>query len=387
MSNVEARCPGVFDAGAPLDAAIRAALADGVDLPSLPAGFAESIAVRVRGGGVARLPLQKWVARIAASLAVAACVAWAAVEIAIVAGGRVDQTEAFADALEMGGRDGGDAPEPPSAVEADLGAVPGDDGATADGSAPDGLDDIDEPDSPVSQPENRLADAPLLPASEDDDPCIISSGANKTGIDSGYRYNALSRIEVEFAFDAGALRRGMRIFGADREISSAGASVSFGIEREFGHAAFTFRDPDDPMENIVVSMGMKYSRGRCKVVVDQKNSVAHYIVGATTNITVSIPGVPAEESDLPIALFGNSADMKNGRLVYGGYKNSAKARIYRARFYTDDVLVRDLVPVVMDGVPGFLDMAGGGFTGPDADMADVFSASPATPELKCRSGE
>ena len=226
-------------------------------------------------------------------------------------------------------------------------------------------------------------DASATSATATGAPCIISNGKNKTGLDSGYRYNALSRIEVDYAFDA-IRRLGMRLFGADREITSDGTSVSFGIDEKSGDVVFVFSDADWPTENVVISTGMKPDRLRRTVVIDQKNNVAHCIAGATTNKTVAIPGVPAAEADLPVALFGDTAYSKGERYVYSGYGYSAKARIYRARFYTDDVLVRDLVPVVRDGVPGFRDLVGGGFVGPDETIAPgVFTASPSTPEDTC----
>jgi len=371
---------GTFDAGASLDIAIRVALLDAADLPSLPADFAGRLAAKVASAPKAIFP--RWIVRTAATIAVAAGAAWAAVEIAAAVAGGPTSVSAETDATER--VPPADATERVPPADATSATLPGGEEGRGKreevrGKREEGRGNGEE--GRGNGEEGR--DASATSATATGAPCIISNGKNKTGLDSGYRYNALSRIEVDYAFDA-IRRLGMRLFGADREITSDGTSVSFGIDEKSGDVVFVFSDADWPTENVVISTGMKPDRLRRTVVIDQKNNVAHCIAGATTNKTVAIPGVPAAEADLPVALFGDTAYSKGERYVYSGYGYSAKARIYRARFYTDDVLVRDLVPVVRDGVPGFRDLVGGGFVGPDETIAPgVFTASPSTPEDTC----
>ena len=211
-----------------------------------------------------------------------------------------------------------------------------------------------------------------------DDPCIISDGTAKTGINSGCFWGPLSRIEVEYAFDALSPLQ-MRIFGAD----SKTPRVAFYLNSS-ANASFGF-DTANPTNFSALSTAVAADTRRHVAIADQKAGKAYYVLktetGVTTNKTLTIPSTPVATAIRPIALFGNnSSDPAGFKSTFAGNDNSAKARIYRAKFYENDVLVRDLVPLVKAGIPGFRDEVSGAFVTVDQDsMLSAFSASATTP--------
>ena len=212
----------------------------------------------------------------------------------------------------------------------------------------------------------------------DDDPCIISDGTAQTGINSGCFWGPLSRIEVEYAFDALSPYQ-MRLFGADGQTPR----IAFYLNGS-GNASFGF-DSADHSAFSALTTGKTADTRRYVAVADQKAGKAYYILetetGVVTNWSGNIPSTPAAAATLPIALFGNiNAAPVSFKSTFKAGDNSAKARIYRAKFYEDDVLVRDLVPLVKAGFPGFRDEVSGDFVTVDQDsMRSVFSASATTP--------
>ncbi len=212
----------------------------------------------------------------------------------------------------------------------------------------------------------------------DDDPCIISDGTAQTGINSGFFWGPLSRIEVEYAFDALSPYQ-MRLFGADGQTPR----IAFYLNGS-GNASFGFDTADHSAFSALTTAKTADTR-RYVAVADQKTGKAYYILktetGVVTNWSGNIPSTPAAAATLPIALFGNiNAAPVSFKSTFKAGDNSAKARIYRAKFYEDDVLVRDLVPLVKAGIPGFRDQVSGDFVTVDRDaMLPAFSASPATP--------
>lgn len=212
----------------------------------------------------------------------------------------------------------------------------------------------------------------------EDDPCIISDGTAQTGFNSGYFWGPKSRIEIEYAFDAISPYQ-MRVFGADGAVPCASfylngvGNASFG----FDNAAGTAFDS--------LSTGSAATTRRYFIVADQPTSKAYYslVTGVSTNQIWSgnIKHVPTATATRALALFGNNQANPAGlKMTFVANNNSAKARIYRARFFTGGVLVRDLVPLVKGGVPGFRDLVSGDFLSADRDaILPAFSASPTTP--------
>lgn len=214
-------------------------------------------------------------------------------------------------------------------------------------------------------------------ASRAEDACIISDGTAQTGINSGYCWGPLSRVEVDFAFDATEPRQ-MRVIGADT--TDTRAKMSCYINGS-GQIAFGFNYTDSNEAFSGHNTGKAADTARHVIVADQKNRKAHYIDYETgvTNSTLDITGTPSVTSGIPLGLLG-TAIAKGMTTRFKDNNNSAKARIYRARFFTDDVLVRDLVPLVKGGKPGFRDLVGGAFVTADGNASlAALSASPATP--------
>ena len=208
-----------------------------------------------------------------------------------------------------------------------------------------------------------------------DDPCIISDGTPKTGINTGVRYGPDSRIELDYAFTT-TNRYQMRIIGRDYSspriafyIQGTG-KVAFGFDKA-DHSAFAAATTDIYADTL-----------RHTIFIDQPGGKAYFVTGGVTNKTVTIPSAVDTEATIPIALFGNTANngltMTFGEGTAPAY-NSAIARIYGAKFWKGDTLVRDLVPLVRGGIPGFLDRVSGAFlTAENNEQLAAFSASPAT---------
>ena len=98
---------------------------------------------------------------------------------------------------------------------------------------------------------------------------------------------------------------------------------------------------------------------RHKVVFDIRDGQIQYFTGSAVDRTVQIPSTAGltATGTVPIGLFGRISDSS------GAVKNgtSAKLRIYGAKFYKGDTLVKDFVPCVKGGVAGFRDTIGGTF--------------------------
>ena len=189
----------------------------------------------------------------------------------------------------------------------------------------------------------------------EDDPYIESDGTAQTGINSRYKWNALSRIEVDYAYTATTPVQ-MRVFGADWESPRASlylqgtGRVAFGFDK-VDHSGFDACTTSNLVDTV-----------RHTAVADQKLGKAWISTyGVTNGLVVTIPSTPTAESAVPIALFGSMDEGGFSGLKFHGSDNSAKARIYRVRFWTDDVLVHDYTPLVKGGVPGFIDAVDGAF--------------------------
>ena len=206
----------------------------------------------------------------------------------------------------------------------------------------------------------------------EDDPYIESDGSATTGINTRYKWNALSRIEIDYAFTDTS--RQMRLFGADRDATRASLyvqgtdRVAFGFDNA-AHSAFEA----STTSNIV-------DTARHTAVADQKLGKAWITTyGVTNGLVVTIPSTPAAECAVPMALFNGTTQGATHGLSFHGSDNAAKARIYRVRFWTDDVLVHDYTPLVKGGIPGFIDAVDGAFI--TGENIPTLSAGPATPSI------
>ena len=98
---------------------------------------------------------------------------------------------------------------------------------------------------------------------------------------------------------------------------------------------------------------------RHKVVFDIPQNQVQYFTGSAVAADVKIPSTAGltATGTVPIGLFGRISN-SSGAVKDG---TSAKLRIYGAKFYKGDTLVKDFVPCVKGGVAGFRDTIGGTF--------------------------
>ena len=207
----------------------------------------------------------------------------------------------------------------------------------------------------------------------EDDPYIESDGTAQTGINSRYKWNALSRVEVDYAYTATTPVQ-MRVFGADWEAPRASlylqgtGRVAFGFDSA-DHTAFTACTTSNLVDTV-----------RHTAIADQKLGKAWISTcGVTNGLVVAIPSTPTAEGAVPIALFGSMDTGGSTGLKFHGADNSSKARIYRVRFWTDDVLIHDYTPLVKGGIPGFIDAVDGAFI--TSENIATLTAGSATPRV------
>ena len=223
---------------------------------------------------------------------------------------------------------------------------------------------------------NLVSGEPLFEV--EDDPCIISDGTAQTGINTGFFWGPDARAEIDFAFDALAPQQ-MRVVGADQD---AAANMAFYLNSA-NNASWAFNASDETHTSTPHSTTLQADFRRRRIVADQAAKKAYYILAETgeTNRTTDIAGMPVSDASVPLALFGNASKMNGLTMTFVANNNSAKARIYGAKFYKGGNLVRDLVPLVKGGIPGFRDRVTGDFLTVDRDaILSGFSASPSTPE-------
>lgn len=193
-----------------------------------------------------------------------------------------------------------------------------------------------------------------------DDAFIESSGKTMTGVNSRYFWNMDSRVEIDFAFVGTTAQQ--RLFGADK----ASPRVCQYINGE-GRFCIGLDKSSSDTDFGGISFGFNPDTERHTLVIDQKRKESHYITDGVTNKTVGLPasGSGTQRATIPIALFGSMAVGGESGLVFhdksASMKNSANARIYRARFWTNDVLVHDYVPCMKGCVAGFKDLIDGEF--------------------------
>lgn len=208
-----------------------------------------------------------------------------------------------------------------------------------------------------------------------DDPCIISDGTPKTGINTGVCYGSDTRIEVDYAFTS-TNRFQMRICGYDGVSPRASlyiqgtGKVAFGFDNA-EHSAFAATTTDFWNDTL-----------RHTAIVDQPGGSAYYITCGVTNKTVTIPSMPTADAKVPLSILGNTSGKGLTMTFAEGTPpnyNAPMARVYGMKIWKGGTLVRNLEPLVRGGVPGFLDKVTGAFlTAENNEQLAAFSASPAT---------
>ena len=174
------------------------------------------------------------------------------------------------------------------------------------------------------------------------DPYIEGNGTS--GISTGYRMKGMSRLEVDFALTATNTQQ--RIFGSDanetfKTYMYIQGDYNYSIGAPWGQAY-----PSHKADLI-----------RHTAIIDVNHGWAGLVTGTTTNwsktTTTSYAG---QEADMPLSLFGRWSN------AYAtAFETMAKARIYGMKIYENNVLVRDFVPCIKDGVACFKDLVNGGF--------------------------
>ena len=206
----------------------------------------------------------------------------------------------------------------------------------------------------------------------DTDAYIESDGS--AGIDTGYRLKSVSRVELDFALvDISDVSKAPRVFGADKSHSELKLSGSLYVDsgsywrihigngtgnkehylkfKYSGESSETLHTCDTERHCLVIDYpARKFSMNVDSLVV--------------TNAFVSdVYPVEGSESTQTLALFAR-------QLLNGGFEKPSKSRIYGMKIYEDNVLVRDFVPCVKDGVKGFKDLLSGNIVcNPEAEGA------------------
>ncbi len=164
--------------------------------------------------------------------------------------------------------------------------------------------------------------------------------------DSGYYFNAGSRIEVDFSFVENA--NGDRIWGA-----STDTSVAMSAFYQNGSGNFSFLSGSGGTTPDYYSLGIRADTERHTAIYDVPGGKAYLITGNVTNKTATLAAgaAPAAQSTIPIGIFAD-CNNANGKSFSNHY---SKSRIYSIKFFTDGEPVKDYIPYVKEGVPGFKD--------------------------------
>lgn len=172
--------------------------------------------------------------------------------------------------------------------------------------------------------------------------------------DSGYYFNADSRIEVDFSFTTP--ENGKRIWGA-----STDTSVAMSAFYQNGSGNFSFLSGSGGTTPAYYSLGIKADTERHTAIYDVPGGKAYLITGDVTNKTATLAAgaAPAAQSTIPIGIFAD-CNNANGKSFSNHY---SKSRIYRIKFSTDGHPEenKDFIPYVKEGVPGFKDTISGEF--------------------------
>ncbi len=183
-----------------------------------------------------------------------------------------------------------------------------------------------------------------------DDPYIEADGTS--GISTGYRMKGTSRLEVDFALTEQTEQ--VRLFGDDANHETSLNTVLY-VSGGSSHFAITTGNG--------TSTATRYKAGtdtvRHTAIVDLPNDQVSLLTDGASdldNTTGVSGGFSGIEASMPLPLFG-----RWGNDYASSFANCAKARIYGVKIYENNVLVRDFVPCLKDGVACFKDLVGGGF--------------------------
>lgn len=157
------------------------------------------------------------------------------------------------------------------------------------------------------------------------------------------------RIEVDYAL-TGEIVNDTKLFGA---YTGSGQNAEYYVNTSGGLSFHVGQGWVDGTYLVMPDLN------RHTVVFDIPVGKVYDITGSVTNEPASMKSTPglSATGNVPIALFGRISEA-SGAVKSG---NSAKMRIYGAKFYKGDTLVCNLVPCVKGGIAGFRDTISGAF--------------------------
>lgn len=171
-----------------------------------------------------------------------------------------------------------------------------------------------------------------------------------TGVNTGYRMKPSSRVEVDYACTADKWS-GKFVFGAWKNEASLQSLVWYSGDK----LSFILKDGSAFKS---FSSGLVGDTYRHTASIDAPAAGFDYISGFTTNWHGQAEAIPVNTANNPLALFATSSNADGTT-----FETAIGARIYSARIYEDGQLVKELLPYVKNGQPGFRDSFSGAFVG------------------------
>ena len=204
-----------------------------------------------------------------------------------------------------------------------------------------------------------------------DDGYVRSDRTKRGGqwLDTGYRASPQTKIEVDFAM-ADVTTSWQRIFGADT-VDGLGISLYVTGNKTFGWCC-----SDDPP--VWHSTTVALDGQRRKVTIDVPNRTISLVTAeGETEYEASIDTTCSRAATTSLRLFGGVYTNETGTVMQNC---PASVKIFGARIWNGDTLVRDYEPRVVDNVECLYDTVNGTVNGPD------FSGSSATGKFRLTAG-
>jgi hypothetical protein len=190
-----------------------------------------------------------------------------------------------------------------------------------------------------------------------EDAYIQSDGTS--GMNTGYRMTARSRLEVDFALTETGYS--LRLFGTSAYEptfqtwfgTSGGGHFVFGASNAV-QRVITYPPSGNPQMESVCDL----NRHTAIFQFGSGTFDFRFVTGSATNTLVGVfEGLSGLEASMPLPLFGQYGNGAATKFV-----NGAKLKIYGVKIYEDDVLVRNFVPCRREGtVACFKDTCTGSF--------------------------
>ena len=191
-----------------------------------------------------------------------------------------------------------------------------------------------------------------------------------TGLNTGYKMNGNSRLEVDFALpdvSEPTVWQNWRIFGSDYSTDESSLLTCLWLSYNSGNGATYFRLNAKTASSTKAD---KYLSGvdtaRHTAILDLPNSKMVILTGTTTNAYSYATGPNGDdrttnagidfsgrEADLPLSLFARFYTST------ARYANPSKVRIYSVRIYESDVLAHEFLPYGVGAVTGLYDTVTG----------------------------